>query len=440
MKTPGKLTRRDFLRGAGRVATVGSALMPGLYAATARSSGDAADRLAEARALHRKIPVFLGYCVFHAEQFQAKDGRQCDLEKLDTAGVRTFVASVGFGYGSPRQPYFQTGPREYALAGSDEWLRRRQLERIDELVTTIKRCPRTRLVTCARDLAPRQDDTIGVVVHLIGNNHMVDLEAVDTFFRRGVRACHPAMEYHSRWCSSQAGLAGPVLTAFGRQAVARMNERGIVLDTAHASDASAVAIIEASSKPVIDGHTTSRDRVPQSRGLRDATLRRIAQGGGVVGIHFADHMLTTEAWRKKYGRRPAHPRIWEYHKHVLQQTDDPEERIRLRNDKEMQEKFFRDHRLPPEPPLPAIRAATLGQLADAIDYLVKLLGIDHVGIGGDVNGIDDDSWPEGMDHVGHLPRLTAELLRRRYTEERLRKLWSDNWRRVYAKCLPAMSG
>jgi membrane dipeptidase len=395
------------------------------------------DRLEQARALHRRLPVFLGYCVFHPEQFQASGGRQSDLEKFAAAGVRTFLASVGFGYGSPLSPYFRTGPREFELAGPDEWLLQRQLRRIDELVAAIKKCPRTRLITRARELAAdEKDDSIGVIVHLIGNNHTIDLDTVDTFFRRGVRASHPAFEYHNRWCAGHNGRPAPAITGFGRKVIGRMNELGIVLDTAHASDESAGAIIEASVRPVNDSHTASRDRVPLSRGLRDQTLRRVAGSGGVVGVHFADQFLTPDVWKRKYARRPEHPRQWKFNKYVLGLTSDPDERIRLRNDRTLQEKFYRTQGLPPEPAVPPLRGATLADLADTVHYLVRLVGIDHVGLGPDVNGIDDDAWPEGLDHIGHLPRLTAELLRRGYTEDQLRKLLSDNWRRVFARCLP----
>lgn len=421
-------TRRELFRGAAMAAAG--------FAGPVAATRSAESRLGEARALHRRIPVFIGYCVFHAEQFLVRGGTQCDLEKLDAAGVRTFVASVGFGYGGPNQPYFQIGPREFVMAGSDDWLLERQLKRIDELVAAIQKCPRTRLVTRAGQLVPEKNDSIGVIVHLIGNNHTVRADVVDTFFKRGVRATHPAMEYHSRWCASQNGMPAPVLTGFGRQVIARMNDLGIVLDTAHASDASAQALVEASARPVIDTHTTSRDLVPLSRGLRDETLIRIARSGGVVGIHFADHMLTTAAWRRKYSRRPARPRQWQFHRYILARTKDPDERIRLRNDRATQDDFYRKHNLPPDPPMTFIRAATLSELADAVEYLIKRLGIDHVAIGGDVNGIDDDAWPESMVHIGQLPYLTAELLARKYNEVQLRKLLSDNWRRVYARCLP----
>src|SRR5262249_52096728 len=157
-------------------------------------------------------------------------------------------------------------------------------------------------ITRAGNLAPGKDKSIGVIVHLIGNNHTISMDTVNTFFRRGVRATHPAMEYHNRWCASQRGMGAPILTGFGRKVIARMNRLGIVTATAHASNASAQAIIEASAKPVNDSHTTSRDLVPWSRGLRDQILLRVARSGGVVGVHFADHMLVANAWRRKYAK------------------------------------------------------------------------------------------------------------------------------------------
>ena len=72
-----------------------------------------------------------------------------------------------------------------------------------------------------------------------------------------------------------------------------------------------------------------------------------------------------------------------------------------------------------------------------MDYLVNLVGHEHVGLGGDIGGIGADQWPLGMDHTGHLPHLTAELFSRGYGEDSLRCILSDNWRRVYRECLPA---
>jgi membrane dipeptidase len=392
--------------------------------------------LEQAKDLHRRIPVFMGYLDFTPEQFQPTGGIQCDTEKMDAAGVREVAVSIGYGC------YFATGQKEYVIAGSDEWLLERQLGRIDWVLDTLRKNPRARLVTRASDLARKPgDDSIGVILHLTGNNHTVSLGVVDTFFHRGVRATHPAMPYHNRWCRAMGGMPSPVLNEYGRQVIGRMNELGIALDTAHASDESAQAIIRASTKPCIDSHTTSRNLVPSSRGLLDETLRMLADRGGVAGIHFADHLVTEEANKHKYDRAERKERrpdpLWEYNKHVLATIHDPDERVKMRKNREAIERFYREKGITLAPAVPTARVATLKHMGDMVNYLVNLMGIGHVAIGGDVNGITPDSWPVGMDNVGELPHLTAELLRRGYKEDALEKFLSANWRRVYAACLPA---
>lgn len=391
--------------------------------------------LQEAIELHRCLPVFVGYFNFSSETFRAEGGQQSDLEKLDAANIKTIVASIGFGC------YFHLGDRDYQLAGSDEWLLEQQCLRIQKVRDTVQECSRTHLVTDRNDL--RQNQDISVVIHLTGNNHTIDLDSVDRFYDLGVRAIHPAMQYHNRYCTGLEGIPGPALSDFGREVIGRMNELGIVVDTAHASDESAEAMIEASSKPVIDSHTTSRNLVPSSRGLSDQLLRKIADRGGVVGIHFADHLISQKAWETKYTlyekdgmtNSGFEPRIWKYNRHVLALTDDPEKRMKLRRDQKEQETFFEEHKLPPDPAISATPSVNIANLADVVDYLIKICGNEHVGIGGDVNGIDSHQWPEGMSHVGELPNLTAELLSRGYTHEQLAKLLSANWRRVYRDCL-----
>jgi len=136
--------------------------------------------------------------------------------------------------------------------------------------------------------------------------------------------------------------------------------------------------------------------VPQSRGLDDRTLRMIADKGGAIGVHFAEPFLNTEVWR---------------HKHT-------------------------QHGLPPDAETPRVPMTHVSDLANVIDYLIKVAGQDHVGLGGGVNGIDADQWPPDMRNVGELPHLTAELLRRGYSRETLHKLYYENWWRVYAETLP----
>jgi len=106
--------------------------------------------------------------------------------------------------------------------------------------------------------------------------------------------------------------------------------------------------------------------------------------------------------------------------------------MHLRKDRDAQGHFYRQHQLPPDPEISQERIVDITHLSDLVDYLIKLMGVDHVGMGGDVNGIDDHQWPSGMDHIGELPNLTAELLRRGFGEDELEKLLASNWRRVYS--------
>ncbi len=418
------------------------------------------DHLNQAIDLHQRLPIFLGYVDYDDELLAGCGGIYIDLAKLQAAGVRTLVASIGFGC------YFQTGPRAYHLAGPDDWVLNHQLNRIDHVVDTVRRCPNACLVERRGDLDPRpNDDRVSVVVHLTGNAHTVDLGTVDRLFAHGVRATHPAMQYHNRWCTGIDGLSGPAITRFGRDVIARLNALGVVLDTAHASEASARAMIETSSKPVIDSHTTSRALVPSSRGLRDTTLRLIAEHGGVIGVHFADHMLSCDVWARKYtpvdpAAQELPPRRWRYNQYLLDTYSDPDERMRWRpgppppwdrkvmlsdnpdweidpaESWEAEQAFYQEHDLPPDLDPPMGRIATITHLANLVDYLINLVGDEHVALGGDVGGISADQWPLGLDHTGHLPRLTADLLGRGYGEDSLRRILSNNWYRIYRECLP----
>jgi membrane dipeptidase len=207
---------------------------------------------------------------------------------------------------------------------------------------------------------------------------------------------------------------------------------------AHMSDESTFEITRASTKPIIDGHTCSRDSVPGSRGHSDAALRAIADTGGAVGIHFADHMFTQEIYARKY---PGLSYVnnfgtYAYHRSVLREAHDHANIKRLRDNAERRNAFFREHGYPIPPPVDESQRATLAQMADQVEYLVNVCGIEHVGLGGDINGITGHSWPLGMDHLGELPHLTAELMRRGWKDESLRKFLSENWYRIFSECLP----
>lgn len=395
--------------------------------------------LPQARALHQRLPVAAAYFEYYGYDslFKERGGAQCDLEKLDAAHVRTFGIALANGGG----PTLAVGPGEVLPIGDSDWALARLIRLYDAAMAHILCCPRVRIVRTASDLNPAAgDDTIRVIPLVTSHLWMRDLAAIDLLFERGLRISHCAGETWCRSCPSVRirGVLPPVLSDFGRQAVARMNELGIVLDMAHLSDESTDAIIEASTRPVIDGHTGSRTVIPDCRGHGDSTLRKIADHGGVAGIHFADHLFTARVWGCKYRTPPREePQpIWAWHRHLLDTLTDPEERMALRKNRAAQQKFFEENHIVLPPPACQDRIATVADMADQVEHLVKVMGADHVGLGGDVNGITPDSWPLGLDHVGELPHLTAELLRRGHPEDELEKFLCHNWRRVLQECLP----
>ncbi len=392
--------------------------------------------LPEARALHREIPVFVPYIEHYGGVFKPSGQRQCDVEKLDAAGIRVFGAAVGHG------PHaLAIGPGEVGIMAPDDLLHERLTQKLRKLLDDARECPRARQVLTAADLRPAPgDDSLRFFLLATGQRQYRTLADVDFFFRLGLRAAHLAGDKYLRgiFVEKADGAPVPVVGEFGRQVLARMNELGIVIDTAHMSDEAVIEVARLTTRPIFDGHTCSRDLVPSSRGLSDAALRAIASTGGCVGIHFADHMLAECVNGTKYpgpgyaGTAGLHA----YHRRVLAQAKDPAEIKRLRDDAAGRAQFLRENGFPPIPPPGRERIVAVAHMADHVEYLVKVVGVEHVGLGGDVNGIGDDQWPLGMDHVGQLPSLTAELLRRGWTPEALRKFLSENWRRVFEAGFP----
>ena len=399
-----------------------------------------------ARELHARLPVAAAYLEYYGYDtlFAETGGEQCDLEKLDAAGVRLFGCALANG----GPTYFQVSADNYEVAGPPEWALEKTRRLFADAMADIRRCPRVRIVETAADLAPDDAGTLAVVPLISCHTYMVSLEALEEVFRLGLRISHAGGSTCKLWCRATPGIRiqgeyAPVFNDYGRAVVAKMNELGIVIDTAHLLDDSAQAIIAASEKPVIDGHTGSRTAVPHSRGLSDETLRMMAEKGGVAGIHFADHLFTAKVWGPKYAvdrdTPDREPRLWAYNRHLIATVQDPWERARLRKNREAQAAFYAEHHLPPDPEPPSVtdRIATVADMAAHIEHMVNVMGIDHVGLGGDVNGIAPHQWPAGVDHVGELPHLTAELLHRGWSDEQLEKFLSRNWYRVFGECLPS---
>lgn len=273
------------------------------------------------------------------------------------------------------------------------------------------------------EIAYRADDAERIrqagkhVVFLgIENSYVLgrDLDQLAAFHARGVRylgLTHTSNTDLADSSTDPKGTEHNGLSDLGRAAIAECNRLGILVDISHASDKAAFDAIALSRAPILASHSGAYAVFPHPRNLPDSVLHEIRRTGGVVQMNIfsaylmpvppdPDRTAAFGEWIKRWGGgRDLSP---DQHSEALAARLEIERRY-------------------PKP------LATLSHVADHIDHLVKVLGIDHVGISGDFDG---GGGVLGCNDVSELPNLTAELLRRGYGEDDLRKFWGANLMRV----------
>ncbi|MEL6545109.1 MAG: dipeptidase, partial [Myxococcota bacterium] len=206
-----------------------------------------------------------------------------------------------------------------------------------------------------------------------------DLGNVAHFARRGIRYITLCHSKDNQLCDSSYDTrrTHEGLSPFGTQVIQEMNRHGIMVDLSHVSDATALQVLEQSQVPPIASHSSARHFTPDwERNMSDALIEALAARDGVIMVNFGSGFLC-EAVRRR------------------------------------ERKF-----------------ASVETVADHIDHIKGLVGVEHVGIGSDFDGVGD-TLPEGLKDVSHYPNLFAELLRRGYSEDELRRIASENLFRVW---------
>jgi len=330
---------------------------------------------------------------------EADIGRECPQFQTDLPRLR--AGGIGGQFWSVYTP--SGWAPERAVAGA--------LERIDELRTLVRRYPeRLELARSADDV--ERIARGGRVASLIGveGGHMIagSLGILRVLAELGTRYLTLTHNDDTPWADSGTGKREHGgLTPFGRDVVRELNRLGVLVDLSHTAEDTMRQAIAASVAPVIFSHSSARALCEVDRNVPDALLRLLAKNGGVVMVTFVPWFLTpagaaanAEGWAEVRRIRERHP-----------------EDEKARSDAFAS--YFREH--------PAPRT-TSSDVADHVDHIRKIAGIDHIGIGSDFDG--SASMPADLGDVSTYPVLFAELARRGYSEDDLAKIAGRNVLRV----------
>lgn len=242
-----------------------------------------------------------------------------------------------------------------------------------------------------------------------------DLSNVELYFEKGVRyitLVHSSNNDLADSATDPDGTEHGGISAFGAEVVKEMNRLGIMVDISHGNDSVFYDAIALSKAPIIASHSNARAVTTHDRNMTDEMLKLMAENGGVVQLTMLSSYLREAPANPK--RDSAMAELRAKMKPAIEMT--PEERTALRQSfNEINEKY-------PDPP------ATVKHVVDHIDHIVKVAGIDHVGIGCDFDG---GGGIEGIFDASEVMNITIELVRRGYTEEQIEKIWGANLIRVF---------
>ncbi|MGV3518344.1 dipeptidase [Luteitalea sp.] len=285
------------------------------------------------------------------------------------------------------------------------------LEQIDAVHQMVRRYPNAFVLARTADDVERAMAT-GKIASMMGveGGHSIDSSIATLRMLHRLGAGYMTLT-HSRnvpWADSTSDdpkLGG--ISAFGEEVVREMNRLGMLVDLSHTSPETMADAIRVSRAPVMFSHSNARAVCDVPRNVPDAILRQVAANGGIVMVTFVPGFVSQDA--ANYSRRA------QAQSQLLQSQ--------FGADKAGMDAALKAWRTAnPEP------RATLAQVADHIDHIRKVAGIDHIGLGGDFDGIT--SVVQGLEHVGTYPALIAELGRRGYSNDDLAKISGRNILRV----------
>jgi membrane dipeptidase len=254
----------------------------------------------------------------------------------------------------------------------------------------------------------------------VEGGHMIedDINKLDTFYKRGVRYMTLTWNNSPSWASSHADEKDPKytghkgLTNFGKDIIKRMNKLGIIVDISHVGEATFWDAIHTTTKPVIASHSNAYAICPVSRNLKDDQIKAVGKNGGVIDLNFFSGFVDSNFNRKNNTFRNAHRAEIDS---LIATGIQSEYVMGIITNKYKKE----SDAIKPDIEL----------LMKHFDHIVKLIGIDHVGLGSDFDGID--SAPLQLKTVLDYPEFTKAMIKRGYKDADIAKVLGGNFLRVY---------
>jgi membrane dipeptidase len=334
-----------------------------------------------------------------------KRGGKVDFPRMKKGGLDAIFFAVFVG-------------QAIRTAEGNEKAKNEALRIFDRLHKTVKKYPDLVELALTADDAYRVEKT-GKRALFIGieNGYPVgkDITLVKKFYDLGARYITLCHTRNNDICDSSTDRKGPEhngLSEFGKQVVQEMNRLGMLIDVSHMSDKSFYDVLELSTAPVVASHSCARALCDSPRNLADDMLKKLAKKEGVIQVCFVQDYVK---------ELPQPPQRAEAFKVLRQKYRSYETMSESEKQKARKEWMSINEKYPPN-------LATVKDFMDHIDHIVKVAGIDHVGIGTDFDG--GGALKDCFD-VSRMGNITLELVKRGYTEEQIRKIWGGNFMRVF---------
>jgi len=388
-------------------------ILPWLFSTACAENPDSARLVKKAARIHEKVltidshndtPMHMAREVFDwsISHDAKKDHSRVDLARMKKGGLDAAFFAVFVSQG-------KRTPEGYEKA------RNLALKIFDSLNAAIARNPDLvglALTPSDAYLLEKQGKRIAFIGMENGYPIGKDISLVQTYYKKGARYITLVHTRNNDICDSSTDtLETGGLSKFGEEVVREMNRMGMMIDVSHASDYSFYDILEVTQSPVIASHSCARALCDNPRNLDDEMLVALAQNGGVIQMCILSDYVKTPA--PNPARDSARAAIRKKFREFENLTDEEM--------KQAGKEWYALENLYPK------ELATVSDVADHIDHIVQVAGIDHVGIGTDFDG--GGGVIECYD-VSDMGNITLELVRRGYSEKDIRKIWGGNLIRV----------